>query len=83
MQIKRRKEVEFRLIDSEDMPPVVIKKHEDDSGCVILLNQAHTVWLSLNRSTIPGITQSLAEKLNQMCDGYLEQQLVYEENDLL
>ena len=83
MQIKRRKEVEFRLIDSEDMPPVVIKKHEDDNGCVILLNQAHTVWLSLNRSTIPGITQSLAEKLNQMCDGYLEQQLAYEENDLL
>ena len=75
MQMKRRKEVEFRLIDSEDMPPVVINKHEDDNGCVILLNQAHTIWLSLNRSTIPGITQSLAEKLNQMCDGYLEQQL--------
>ena len=83
MQMKRRKEVEFRLIDDEDMPPVVIKKHEEDNGCVILLNQAHTIWLSLNRSTIPGITQSLAEKLNQMCDGYLEQQLVYEENDLV
>lgn len=83
MQMRRRKEVEFRLIDSEDMPPVVIKKNEDDSGCVILLNQAHTIWLSLNRSTIPGITQSLAEKLNQMCDGYLEQQLAYEENDLV
>ncbi len=70
-----KKQVEFRLIESEDMPPVVIKKNENDNGCIIVLNSAHTVWLSLNRSTIPGITNSLAEKLNQMCDGYLEQQL--------
>ena len=51
--MKRKKTVEFRLIDSEDMPPVVIKKNEIDNGCVIVLNQAHTIWLGLNRSTIP------------------------------
>tara|TARA_R100000005_G_C4942847_1_gene166641 strand:+ start:288 stop:530 length:243 start_codon:yes stop_codon:yes gene_type:complete len=73
--IKMKKAVEFRLIESEEMPPVVIKKDENTNGCIIVLNRAHTIWLSLNRSTIPGITQSLAEKLNQMCDGYLEQQL--------
>ena len=75
MQMKGKKAVEFRLIESEEMPPVVIKRNETDNGCVIVLNRAHTIWLSLNRSTIPGITQSLAEKLNQLCDGYLEQQL--------
>ena len=83
MEMKKKKTVEFRLIDTDEMPPVVIKKNEIDNGCVIVLNQAHTIWLGLNRSTIPGITQSLAEKLNQLCDGYLEQQLAYEENDLL
>ena len=82
MQMKEKKEIEFRLIDSEDMPPVVIKKHENDNGCVIVLNQAHTIWLSLQRSAIPGITQSLAGKLNQLCDGYLEQQLAFIEMDL-
>tara|TARA_R110000737_G_scaffold338877_1_gene360311 strand:- start:55 stop:318 length:264 start_codon:yes stop_codon:yes gene_type:complete len=77
MQMKEKKEVEFRLIDSNDMPPVVIKKNENDNTCVIVLNQAHTIWLSLQRSTIPGIVQSLAGKLNQMCDGYLEEQLAW------
>ena len=77
MQMKTKKHVEFRLIDREEMPPVVIKKNEHDNGCVIIINQAHTIWLSLNRNTIPGITQSLAEKLNQLCDGYLEEQLMY------
>ena len=73
MQMKEKKQIEFRLIDSEDMPPVVIKKNENNNECVIVLNQAHTIWLSLQRSAIPGITQSLADKLNQLCDGYLEQ----------
>ncbi len=82
MQMKGKKTVEFRLIDSDEMPPVVIKENERDSGCVIVLNQHHTIWLSLNRSTIPGIVQSLSEKLNQLCDGYLEQQLMYLEQDL-
>lgn len=80
--MKEKKQIEFRLIDSIDMPPVVIKENERDGGCVIVLNQAHTIWLSLQRSTIPGITQSLAEKLNQLCDGYLEQQLAYVRMDM-
>tara|TARA_R100000951_G_scaffold116193_1_gene126991 strand:+ start:1212 stop:1475 length:264 start_codon:yes stop_codon:yes gene_type:complete len=81
MQMKGKKTVEFRLIDSNEMPPIVIKKSEKDNACVIVLNQAHTIWLSLQRNTIPGIVQSLAEKLNQLCDGYLEEQLMYVEMD--
>lgn len=81
MQMKGKKTVEFRLIDSNEMPPIVIKKNEKDNACVIVLNQAHTIWLSLQRNTIPGIVQSLAEKLNQLCDGYLEEQLMYVEMD--
>jgi hypothetical protein len=83
MQMKGKKTVEFRLIDSNEMPPIVIKKNEQDNACVIVLNQAHTIWLSLQRNTIPGIVQSLAEKLNQLCDGYLEEQLMFAQMDNL
>jgi len=81
MQMKGKKTVEFRLIDSNEMPPIVIKKNEQDNACVIVLNQAHTIWLSLQRNTIPGIVASLAEKLNQLCDGYLEEQLMFVQMD--
>ena len=74
-----KKEVEFRLIEDDEMPPIIIKQSEEGTAPVIIINQSHTIWLSLQRSTIPGIAQSLADKLNQMCDGYLQQQLAYEE----
>ena len=82
MQRSEKKEVEFRVVEDEELPAIIIKR---DGGIapVIVINTYHKVWLSLQRSTIPGITQSLAEKQNQLCDGYLEQQLAYEENDLL
>ena len=82
MMSKQEKRVEFRIVEDEELPAIIIKR---DGGIapVIVINTYHKVWLSLQRSTIPGITQSLAEKLNQLCDGYLEQQLAYEENDLL
>ena len=57
MQMRKKKEVEFRLIDSEEMPPIVIKPHEDGESLVIVLNKHHQVWLSLHRNTIPGIAE--------------------------
>jgi len=80
MQMKPKKEIEFRLIEDDEMPPLIFKSNEEDgSSCVIVINQAHTIWLGLHRNTIPGIAQSLAEKLNTICDSYLEQQLMNEE----
>ena len=78
---RREKYVEFRLIDDEQMPPIVIKQSDSENRFkpVIVINQAHNIWLSLQRSAIPGITQSLADKLNAMCDSYLEEQLMNEE----
>lgn len=77
MQMKKKKEVEYRLIDSEEMPPIVIKPHQDGESLVIVLNQYHQVWLSLHRNTIPGITESLHGKLNDLCDAHLTQQLAW------
>ena len=76
---RREKYVEFRLIDDEDMPPMVVKQNDEGFKPVVVINQAHNVWLSLQRSSIPGICQSLADKLNAMCDAYLEEQLMNEE----
>ena len=75
----REKFVEFRLIDDDEMPPMVIKRSEEGYKPVVIINQAHNVWLSLQRSAIPGICQSLADKLNAMCDAHLEEQLMNEE----
>jgi hypothetical protein len=82
MQMKKKKEIEFRLIEDNEMPALIFKSNENDiASCVIVINQAHKIWLGLQRNTIPGICQSLNEKLNQLCDGYLEEQLYYAEMD--
>ena len=83
MEMKQKKEIEYRLIDDIEMPPLLFKSSEEDkTSCVIVINQAHKIWLGLHRSTIPGITQSLAGKLNAICDSYLEEQMYYAEMDM-
>jgi|6_EtaG_2_1085325.scaffolds.fasta_scaffold228977_2 hypothetical protein len=77
MTNRRKKEIEFRLIEDEEMPPMIIKANEDGNP-VIVINQHHRIWLSLQRRTIPGIVESLSHKLNDICDGYLNEQLIYE-----
>ena len=83
MQMKPKKEIEFRLIEDNELPALIFKSNENDkASCVIVINTYHKIWLSLHRSTIPGICNSLAEKLNQLCDGYLEEQLMYAALDM-
>ena len=80
MMQKQEKRVEFRIVDDEELPAIIIKRDEGLDP-VIVINTYHKIWLSLQRSTIPGITQSLAEKLTMICDGFLEEQLQYEDMD--
>ena len=77
---KQEKRVEFRIVEDEELPAIIIKR---DGGLepVIVINTYHKIWLSLQRATIPGITNSLAEKLTLLCDGFLEEQLQYEDMD--
>ena len=82
MQMKPKKEIEFRLNYDEGLPALIFKSNENDkASCVIVIKTYHKIWLSLHRSTIPGICNSLAEKLNQLCNGYLEEQLAYADMD--
>ena len=81
MSPRTKKMVEFRMVNDEELPPIIIK-YDEDSGLspVVVLNLRHKVWLGLQRKTIPGICESLAEKLNDLCDGVLMEQITMEEN---
>ena len=65
--------VEFRIVDSPDLPPLVISQNEDDNPKVVL-NQYHRVWLSLNRRVIAGIIDVLPKKLDEILDALLKEQ---------
>lgn len=72
--------VEFRIIDAEDMPPMVISQNENDEPKVVI-NTHHRLWLSLNRRLIAGIIDALPEKLDMILNAYLEQQRAFERVD--
>ena len=81
MSPRTRKMVEFRMVNDEELPPIIIKYDEGEVlNPVVVLNLQHKVWLGLQRKTIPGICESLAEKLNDLCDGVLMEQITMEEN---
>ena len=70
-------EIEFRVIDDEQLPPVIIKKGENDSP-QILINNYHKIWLCLNRGLINGIFEVFPKKVTEILDAYLREQYQYE-----
>ena len=52
------KMIEFRLIDEEDMPPIVITIGEDTEPKVIL-NSHHKIWMGWKRIMIGGVAMSV------------------------
>ncbi len=80
MQPKPMKKVEFRLIDSEEMPPIVISYNENDEPKVVI-NTYHKLWISLNRRIIAGILESLQEKMDTILTSYLQEQFNFEKED--
>ena len=66
--------IEFRLIDTKDMPPLVISMTETNQPKVVI-NTYHRVWISLHRRTIAGIIDALQEKMDMILTSYLEEQL--------
>ena len=66
-------EIEFRLVNDEEMPPVVITMNERDEPKVVL-NAQHKIWLCLHRKTIGGSAEALFGKIDQMLTGFLIEQ---------
>mgnify|MGYP003674223838 FL=1 len=66
-------EIEFRLIENEDMPPLVITI-DDNLEPKVIINAHHKIWLGWKRKVIGGIAKSLYDKIDALLDGYLEEQ---------
>ena len=72
--------VEFRIVHTDELPPIVISQNENDE-CKVVLNTHHRIWLSLNRKIIAGIIDNLPEKIDQILTGYLNEQRQFEKED--
>ena len=75
-----KKNVEFKIVQDIELPPLVISMDEYDTPKVVL-NTQHKIWLSLNRRLILGIFEALPEKLDMILDGYLREQRIFEIDD--
>ena len=76
-----KKNVEFRIINTSEMPPIVITQNENDEPKVVV-NTYHQIWISLNRQLIAGILENMQEKMNTILTAYLQEQRVFEQEDL-
>ena len=74
------KTIEYKIVRDDDMPPMVITK-KGSTGITIIMNETERIWLALHRNTIPAIAKQIQEKLTQICDGYLSEQIYYSEVD--
>ena len=72
--------VEFRIVDDKELPPILITQGEMDRPKVVI-NTYHKLWISLNRRIIAGIIEALQEKMDMVLTGYLEEQYAFQEED--
>jgi|TARA_R100000231_G_scaffold113650_1_gene84434 hypothetical protein len=77
MITEEKTQVEFRIINTEEMPPIVITQSESDNPKVVL-NIHHKIWISLHRKVIAGIIESLQDKLDSILTSYLAEQRAFE-----
>ena len=73
--------VEFRIVNTSELPPIVISQNENDEPKVVL-NTYHRIWISLNRKIIAGIIDNLPEKIDMILTVYLQEQRQFEKDDL-
>ena len=74
------RQIEFRLIEEEDMPPIVITVGENSEPKVIL-NAHHRIWMGWKRKMIGGVARSLYDKIDELLDSYLADQYQLQEMD--
>lgn len=73
-------EIEFRIINTAEMPPMIITQDDKDNPKVVI-NSYHKIWIGLHRKTIAGIVLSMQEKMDMILDGFLKEQRKFEIDD--
>ena len=73
-----KREVDFKLVDDDTMPPIIITMNDDDLPKVII-NRSHAIWLSLYRKTIGGCAEALYDKIDDLLTSHLTEQRMYEQ----
>jgi len=79
--MNEKQNVEYRVINTAEMPPIVISQNENGEPKVVI-NTYHKLWISLNRRIIAGIIESLQEKMDAILTSYLKEQYLFEQEDL-
>ena len=79
--MNEKQNVEYTVINTAEMPPIVISQNENGEPKVVI-NTYHRLWISLNRRIIAGIIESLQEKMDTILTSYLEEQYLFEQEDL-
>ena len=74
------RQIEFRLIEEEDMPPIVITIG-DNLEPKVVLNGHHRIWMGWKRKMIGGVAKSLYDKIDELLDSYLADQYQLQEMD--
>ena len=65
-----KEQVEFRLVDDGQLPPIMITMNDDD-GVKVVMNNQHKIWMTLHRKTIGGCAEALFEKINELLYSHL------------
>ena len=72
-----KREVEFKFVDEDDMPPIIITMGENDLPKVVI-NRKYAIWLSLYRKTIGGCAEAIYDKIDEILTAHLSEQRMYE-----
>ena len=72
-----KREIEFKLVDDEDMPPIIITMGDNDLPKVVI-NRKYQIWLSLYRKTIGGCAEAIYDKIDEILTAHLSEQRMYE-----
>ena len=76
-EVSENKIVEFRLVDDDELPPIVITFGDNDEPKVVI-NNKYKIWLSLNRKIIGGVAEALYGKIDEILNAHLSEQRLYE-----
>ena len=73
--------IEFHIVDDKDLPPITIAMDSEGLHPILYLNQYHRIWLGLMRNAIPGMAEQMQSKLTELCDGFLQEQIRFLQED--